>query len=313
MFRPATSSDLDLLLSARASDPVGIIEAERYRRDLDLNQYRREWSWIYEVEGLLHARALWWGQPTSDHPLTLDCLWVGPSIADPETLAGDLIAAGHHAFHAGGMVRLPDFIMDISPGWRANPDTVAAVAWRREAAVTAGLNESIERLNFAWTPESPVPGRKNRLVFGPADDAEFLDAFRSVATGSLDVHTLADIADMGPEAQAMDDLEFYLSLPGDRAMWRIATEPNGARVGFIIPSRSAYDASVSYLGVAPEHRGRGFVDDLLAEITIMHSDNGAPRITGTTDTTNAPMADAFERAGYVVTATRIVMEARPTA
>ena len=65
-----------------------------------------------------------------------------------------------------------------------------------------------------------------------------------------------------------------------------------ARAGqrLTIPSRSADNASVSYLGVVPTHRGHG--DDLLAEITRQHADNGAPQITGTTDTTNAPMAAA---------------------
>jgi ribosomal protein S18 acetylase RimI-like enzyme len=82
-----------------------------------------------------------------------------------------------------------------------------------------------------------------------------------------------------------------------------------ALVGFAIPSRSAYHPSVSYLGVLPRFRGRGFVDDLLAEITHIHAEAGAERITGTTDTTNAPMAAAFGRAGYRNTACRIVLSA----
>jgi ribosomal protein S18 acetylase RimI-like enzyme len=89
----------------------------------------------------------------------------------------------------------------------------------------------------------------------------------------------------------------------------VAYDAAGERVGFIIPSRSAYDASVSYLGVVPEFRGQGYVDDLLAEITHVHADAGARRITGTTDTTNAPMAAAFLRGGYTIAATRIVIGA----
>ena len=44
------------------------------------------------------------------------------------------------------------------------------------------------------------------------------------------------------------------------------------------------------------------------KITIIHADNGAPRITGTTDTTNSPMAAAFHRAGYDLTTSRVVIE-----
>lgn len=59
----------------------------------------------------------------------------------------------------------------------------------------------------------------------------------------------------------------------------------------------------------PGHRGRGLVDDLLAEVTRFHADAGVPRITATTDRVNHPMAAAFDRAGYRVTEVRMVMEA----
>jgi RimJ/RimL family protein N-acetyltransferase len=64
---------------------------------------------------------------------------------------------------------------------------------------------------------------------------------------------------------------------------------------------------VSYLGVLSQHRGQGYVDDLLSEITHMHAERGEPKITGTTDRGNAPMAAAFLRCGYAVTKPRIVL------
>ena len=63
------------------------------------------------------------------------------------------------------------------------------------------------------------------------------------------------------------------------------------------------------VGVVPTHRGHGYVDDLLAEITRQHADHGAPRITGTTDTTNAHMVVAFTRGGYTCTGLRMVLSA----
>ena len=78
------------------------------------------------------------------------------------------------------------------------------------------------------------------------------------------------------------------------------------RVGFIVPTRTAYDASISYPGVLPEHRGHGYVHDLLAEMVHVHRDNGQARIVGTTDAVNTPMRAAFEAAGFTVTRVRIV-------
>lgn len=60
MFRPASTPDLDLLPSVRATDQVGIVGAERYCREL--HQYRTEWNWLLEINGRLVARALWWGR-----------------------------------------------------------------------------------------------------------------------------------------------------------------------------------------------------------------------------------------------------------
>ncbi len=61
--------------------------------------------------------------------------------------------------------------------------------------------------------------------------------------------------------------------------------------------------------MVPELRGRGYVDDLLGEITRIHSADGAGRISATTDVPNTPMAAAFDRANYQVTEVRMVFQA----
>jgi hypothetical protein len=76
-----------------------------------------------------------------------------------------------------------------------------------------------------------------------------------VAEGCLDDLTRRNVAVLGAQAQARDDLDFYLGLPGERSWWRLAHTAEGEFVGLAIPSRSAYSASVSYLG-APRPRLR---------------------------------------------------------
>ena len=49
--------------------------------------------------------------------------------------------------------------------------------------------------------------------------------------------------------------------------------------------------------------------DLLAFITDLHRGDGAPRITGTTDATNVPMAAAFSSLGYRTVERRLDLEA----
>ncbi len=75
-----------------------------------------------------------------------------------------------------------------------------------------------------------------------------------------------------------------------------------------VPSATPYHRNVGYLGVVPEQRGKGLIDEVLAEITRFHAAAGADRVTATTDTVNVPMAAAFDRAGYEVTEIRLVLE-----
>ena len=85
-----------------------------------------------------------------------------------------------------------------------------------------------------------------------------------------------------------------------REWWRVATLPDGEPVGFVIPARNDYNPIIAYIGVLPPHRGRGYVDELLAEGSRILAANNAPRIRASTDLANVPMANAFQRAGYAV-------------
>jgi RimJ/RimL family protein N-acetyltransferase len=122
----------------------------------------------------------------------------------------------------------------------------------------------------------------------------------SVLDGTLDAHTRDDLTRM-PASEAVlshyeDELARYAS---PRDWWRIATLPDGTPVGFVIPARNDYGPIIAYIAVLPGHRGNGYVDDILAEGTRILAGQDAPRIRASTDLGNTPMANAFERAGYV--------------
>jgi RimJ/RimL family protein N-acetyltransferase len=137
----------------------------------------------------------------------------------------------------------------------------------------------------------------------------FLAAFRRVAEGSLDAATRKGIASTGIDRQARAELEIYRTMPGERAWWRLAYEADGDLAGLAIPSANQDGPVVGYLGVVPESRGRGYVNELLASITRHHTAAGAQRIRADTDCTNLPMAAAFDRAGYVNYGIRLVLSA----
>lgn len=311
LFRAVAESDLDRVLSMPVSEPLWYVAADEYRSELAKRQYRPEWTWVAEQDGRLLARAVWWGQADSVHPLALDCLLTDDAVADRAELAAGLLAAAHQVFLDAGARQLPDYnILKLPGDWRDVAAAAAAVAWRQDAAARAGLTVATERLQFEWTPKAGVPEPTGRLVFAPEpDDEVFLEAFLRVAQGSLDAHTVQSTAAIGAEATARESLQFYLERPGKRDWWRLAYLPDGALVGLAIPSATPYARNVGYLGVVPEHRGQGYVADVLTEITRRHAEDGADRITATTDVGNQPMATAFARAGYRNTESRLILAA----
>lgn len=309
LFRAATAdpADLDRAMAYPADGPVPALSAERIREELASDQFRPEWIWFAEDEkGEILARALWWGRADSTQPLVLDCLQVRAGVVNPVAVASGLLAAGHAVFGA-----LPAYNISLPRDWRSDPVLADAVAWRREAACRSGLSSDIERLRYEWTPAAKVPVPAGKLSFREGTDEEFLDAFIRLSSGSLDQHTQNELRSMDAEQLAREDIEFYLDCPGERAWWRLAELPDGTLAGLAIPSATPYHRNVGYLGVVPEQRGQGLIDEILAEITRFHASEGADRITATTDVVNVPMAAAFDRAGYAVTEIRLVLETPP--
>lgn len=304
-IRHATAAEIQAPADFTVTDPVASVDACRVRAEAAAGRIRPEWTWFAQDGSRIVARALWWGREDSERPLTLDCLHVVPEVPDRAALATELLLRAHTEFDTK-----PEYQLIVPAGGRAEDSAVVdAVAWRHDAARAAGLTDVVERLRYEWTPASGVPAPSGRLVFRPASDGEFLAVFRQVAVGSLDVATQRDLAVMDADSQARADLRFYESCPGERGWWRLAETTDGEWVGFAIPSATPYDRNVGYLGVLPELRGRGYVDDILGEITRMHAADGADRITATTDVSNTPMAAAFDRSNYRVTEVRMVFTA----
>ncbi|MBD3923785.1 GNAT family N-acetyltransferase [Nocardioides cavernae] len=309
--RRATPADVDALVDFPHDPGVIGLPDGQVRADFETGRMRPEWSWVLEEEGRLLGRALWWGRGDTV-PSVLDALDVLPEVHDPRAAAVELLRGGHADLAASGKQQLPPYTLRLPAGWRADARATRAATWPREATSDVGLTASLERRQYAWTPANGVPGISTRAAFRRGSNDEFVELFREAARGSLDVGTRQALESTDELSQAKEDLEFYESCPGERDWWRVATDRDGVPVGFIVPSATPYHRNVGYLAVLPSHRGQGLVDDLLGEVTRIHAEAGAERITATTDMTNLPMAAAFDRASYQVTEVRLVLEAAPS-
>lgn len=272
-------------------DP-GLVGFAAFGETYAAGEYRPEWTWIAERDGVVVARAAWWGGPEDTEPKTLD--WFD------FTDAGAAVQLLKEApLHAEYWLRLP-------PNWREDKHIHEAALTRLSAAEAAGFKRLVERYRYHWTPDCGLPERPGRLDFRPVeDDQQIFEAFRHINQGSLDAHVRKTVEQSGLDASAQEELDILRWLPSPRDWWRLAYTPSGELAGISIPARNYKNPIIGYIGVLPAHRGNGYAYDLLVEATHILVENGADRVIAATDQPNFPMARAFAKAGYPVSEHRI--------
>jgi len=303
-------SAAQLASAAALSIPVETgLSASEVVAEIEAGRIRPEWSVLaIEESGAVIGRAMWWGRDTAV-PIALDVWDLDAQVSGRGSLASALLNAGHEALSSRGVAVPLPHTMRLPNDWRHHATVVAEVDLKTRAAAAAGLTRVNERLQFQWDADRPLPPELGSLVFAPADDDTFIRLFAAAAEGSLDVMTRRELESSSPDELARAEIDYYRACPGERSWWHTAATTDRTVVGVAIPSATPTNRNVGYLAVLPEYRGRGHVDEILAFITRFHAEQGTPRITATTDVTNAPMAAAFRRAGYRCTETRIDLEA----
>ena len=309
IVRPLTENELDLFLGL-----AGRAGSEHPQLDYDFfdmlaaGHYRPAWTWVAVRGGRLVARAAWWGAPDSDHPSLLDWFDLGPDPDRVEVGAQLLRAAGRVLRTEDG--RRPEYQLFLPADWRTQPELNVTIQDQLAAARQAGMELLDERRRYEWTPATGLPTRSHRLSFRPvgaADTDQVLAVLRAISRGSLDIHTAREVQKSGAAEAARAQLAGLDGLGGTWSWWRLASTPDGQLVGIAVPARNFEGPIIGFIGVVPEQRGAGYGRDLLAEATHVLAAEGADRIRADTDSTNTPMAAAFEWAGYRHFGVQIVM------
>ncbi len=165
-FRSATSHDVSALIDFPQDPGVSELPRDQVREDFEAGRMRPQWSWVVEEDGRLLGRALWWGRGDDGVPRALDTLDVLPEVGNQRSVAVELLGAGHAEVLASGASHLPVYTVRVPVGWRDDAQAIQSVTWRCEAAAAVGLSNSLERRQYAWTPDARVP----RLAAGSRFD-----------------------------------------------------------------------------------------------------------------------------------------------
>ncbi len=125
-----------------------------------------------------------------------------------------------------------------------------------------------------------------------------------VSEGTLDREIREERERLGPQGAARKFFEDARRVKHEPSWWRLAyNRPRGELVGLVMPAQPPAFLTIFYVGVVPEMRGQGYVDDLLAAgtATLLEArrrEGNEKPLRADTDVANTPMAAAFERAGW---------------
>jgi RimJ/RimL family protein N-acetyltransferase len=135
----------------------------------------------------------------------------------------------------------------------------------------------------------------------------FVEAMSIVSEGTLDREIRGERERLGAKRAAREFFEDAQRVEHDPTWWRLAYAQDGELVGLVMPAEPPGFLTIFYVGVVPQMRGQGYVDDLLAAgtATLLEARGRGERpLRADTDVANAPMAAAFERVGWARFATR---------
>ncbi|GHC74874.1 N-acetyltransferase [Nocardiopsis terrae] len=283
------------------------VQNPEFADDLAKGRRRPSWMWVALDGDRLLARLSWWCRNHDDAPFLLDVLDVDDSARDVDRVgvAEHLLRTANEALFPEGVpvpqgTPPPEYLRFVPADWREDGAARRTVEDRVHAVERVGAVPLVERLRYEWFAGYPVPRPSGRLRFRGIEGTEdILGLMARALEGTLDAHDRVDLDEKSAEEVAAANFaDEFANYTTPRDWWRVATLPDGEPVGFVIPARNAYHPIIAYIAVLPEHRGNGYIDDLLAEGTRVLAEEGVSSVRAATDVGNAPMAEAFTRAGY---------------
>jgi len=170
------------------------------------------------------------------------------------------------------------------------------------------LSSNFEKIAYVWNEPKEkviVPDRCQYKKVTPELESTFKEMISQVVVNSLDRE---DKKHLTPEShRELVDNVFHVDdeyFQYEKEWWELAYY-QGELVGMIQPvafkgckKNGLLEGTIHYIGVKPEYRGKGLINDLLLRATRVLQDIGVWRIFADTDVENIPMRNAFVKVGY---------------
>jgi RimJ/RimL family protein N-acetyltransferase len=193
------------------------------------------------------------------------------------------------------------FALDEEHPW--HPQPARRHSWFRKAGFEMGRRAR----RWEWPRSDVARPDSGRLTFRRLDQVgedAFREAIARVSDGTLDRRLQESRAHLGREADAAEHFRLLAGLAHESDWLQLAYDTDENLVGLFTVGKAVGVAFITLVGVVPERRGQGYVDDLVARATGVLLEAEEETIRADTDIANEPMARAFARAGFVNFMTR---------
>jgi GNAT superfamily N-acetyltransferase len=299
--RPVRADEIDLFVEA-VGPPDYRREVQQYLKSMfAAGSMRPGWCFVAEEQGRPVGRVAFWTLTGMEKPFALvllDVPWEGDYLGVGSRLLGDVLdeARSRGAREIEHVVDAPP----IPPQFQHHPEKRVELLGR----VGFALGRETDRLQWDGVEPPTASGRLSFRTLEETGEDAFVDAMRRVSEGTLDREIRGERERLGPQGAAQDFFEDARRVKHGPSWWRLAYEGrSGNLVGLVMPAQPPGFLTLFYVGVVPEMRGRGYVDDLLAAGTATlldaRAEGGTEKpLRADTDVANAPMAAAFGRAGW---------------
>ncbi|MBY0088267.1 N-acetyltransferase [Brevibacillus brevis] len=263
---------------------------------------RQDWCFVLEVQGEIAGRLAFWTLPGSKEATDL-VLWELPwKETECPSLAAHFLREVF-TLMAGNLTEKIGYVLDSpssSPQWQTDHQE------QRNVLEALGFRISRETNRFEWhapIEATAIPSNKTHdsIVYRTlpeVGEAAFVDAILRVSQFTHDQQITEERLKKGPRTQAQEMFQDLQHMKYEPEWWQLAYTAKNELIGFLMPTVSPTFATIGYIGVLPEQRGHGYIDQLLKQATDVLVQAGETYIRADTDIKNTPMAKAFLRAGY---------------
>ncbi|BAY49722.1 GCN5-related N-acetyltransferase [Scytonema sp. HK-05] len=292
-IRPISREELEVF--ANFSEQAELNEHFlNYLRDMwDESYVRPEWCFVAEEAGEFFGRIVYWSLPSLGKPFICDFLEL-PWNANYLEVGTQLLQQTLTQLHLHDNDSM-EYQLDIpSPSSRFLEERI-------DLLENFGFSLKRETIRFEWKDTQTQITPSNRLTFRSLNEVgedAFIHAMMQVSSQTRDRSILHEQATLGLEQEALERFHKSKAFKYKPTWWQLAYTQDGTLVGLIMPAENDGGPIIACIGVVPEHRGQGYVNDLLQQGTLTLKSNGAVRIRSDADVNNAAMVRAFQRAGY---------------